>query len=84
MKRSKERVSRWGGRRNLRSAIGQSDYWQTSYICHLAGLDRNRARVRVTATSEMMQSIQEWSILIDSFILNLELFEHLASASEEL
>ena len=65
VKRSKERVSRGGGRLNLISAIGQSYYWQTSYICHLAGLDRNRARVRVTATNEMMQSIQEWSSLID-------------------
>ena len=74
VKRSRERVSRWGGRRNLRSAKGQSDYWQPSFICHLAGLDRNRARVRVTATNEMMQSIQEWSSLIDSSILIVELF----------
>ena len=51
---------------------------------YLAGLDRNRARVRVTATNEMMQSIQEWSSLIESTILIAELFEHLASASEEL
>ena len=63
VRRSRDNVMWCGGRLDLVTLKRMQ--WVHWIQSHLVALERSRARVSRTATSESMQSIQEWSTLID-------------------